>query len=297
MAYIGKSPTGTGVRQRYYFTASGSETSLSGTDDNGLTLVFSDGNFVDVSLNGVALVAGTDYNTSTANTIAGLAALSAGDIVEIVVYDIFSVADTVSAKDGGTFSGNIAMGGTLSVTGASTATGGLNVGIIKEVTGTTTAMTIDSTGRILTPARPAFSGSHIHASSTTAITGTIIMNTEDFDIGGSYDNSTGIYTIPITGIYSYSFSGFAAASGDGGNVTGQKTVTLQTNASGSFVDYQGMTMKTTNNAYPNLSFSGLISATAGNQLKIQTVDSNTEIFVSTSSFPKFAPRFSIHLVG
>ena len=56
-------------------------------------------------------------------------------------------------------------------------------------------------------------------------------------------------------------------------------------------------MKTTNNAYPNLSFSGLISATAGNQLKIQTVDSNTEIFVSTSSFPKFAPRFSIHLVG
>ena len=91
-------PTGTGVRQRYYFTASGSETSLSGTDDNGLTLVFSDGNFVDVMLNGVTLVAGTDYNTATANTIGGLAALSASDVVEVVVYDIFTVADTVSAK-------------------------------------------------------------------------------------------------------------------------------------------------------------------------------------------------------
>ena len=77
MAYIGKSPTGTGIRQRYYFTATGGETSLSGTDDNNLTLSFTDGAYVDVSLNGVALVAGTDYNTSTANTISGLSALAA----------------------------------------------------------------------------------------------------------------------------------------------------------------------------------------------------------------------------
>jgi hypothetical protein len=127
MAYIGKSPTGTGVRSRYYFTAAGGETSLSGADDSGATLSFTDGAYVDVSLNGIALVAGTDYNTSTANTIGGLSALSASDIVEVVVYDIFTVADTVSAKDGGTFSGNVAMGGTLSVTGASTLSGDLTV--------------------------------------------------------------------------------------------------------------------------------------------------------------------------
>ena len=110
MAYIGKSPTGTGIRQRYYFTATGSETSLSGTDDNNLTLSFTDGAYVDVSLNGVALVAGTDYNTSTANTISGLSALAANDVVEIIVYDVFTVADTVSASNGGTFSGNVAFG-------------------------------------------------------------------------------------------------------------------------------------------------------------------------------------------
>lgn len=115
MAYIGKSPTGTGVRSRYYFTATAGATSLSGADDNSNTLVFSDGNYVDVSLNGIALVAGTDYNTSTANTIAGLSALSASDIVEVVVYDIFTVADTVSAKDGGTFSGGITVAGDLTV--------------------------------------------------------------------------------------------------------------------------------------------------------------------------------------
>jgi len=115
MAYIGKSPSGTGVRQRYYFTATGGETSLSGTDDNGLTLSYTDGAYVDVLLNGIELVAGTDYNTSTANTIAGLAALAASDVVTVTVYDIFTVADTVSAKDGGTFSGNVVMNADLTI--------------------------------------------------------------------------------------------------------------------------------------------------------------------------------------
>ncbi len=119
MPYIGKSPTGTGVRSRYYFTATGGETSLSGASDSGATLSFTDGNYVDVSLNGVALVAGTDYNTTTANTIGGLTALSASDIVEILVYDIFTVADTVPASSGGTFSGGVTINGNLTVTGTS----------------------------------------------------------------------------------------------------------------------------------------------------------------------------------
>ena len=125
MPYIGKSPQ-FGVRSRFYYTqSSAGGPSVSGSDDNGKTLKFSDGEFVDVMLNGVTLVAGTDYITSTANTIGSLAALSNGDVVEDVVYDIFTVADTVSAKDGGTFSGNVAMGGTLSVTGTSTLTGAI----------------------------------------------------------------------------------------------------------------------------------------------------------------------------
>ena len=93
MAYIGKSPTGSGVRTRYYFTqSSGGGTSISGTDDNGKTLTYTDGEYVDVYLNGVLLVHGTDYGTGTANTISSLAALASGDVVEVVVYDIFNVA-------------------------------------------------------------------------------------------------------------------------------------------------------------------------------------------------------------
>ena len=116
MAYIGKSPSGTGVRSRFYFTqSSGGGTSISGTDDNNKTLTFTDGEYIDVYLNGVLLVAGTDYNTSTANTVAGLAALASGDVVEVVVYDIFTVADTVSATQGGTFNGGVTMSDGLTV--------------------------------------------------------------------------------------------------------------------------------------------------------------------------------------
>jgi len=112
MAYIGKSPQ-LGVRSRFYFTATGGETSLSGASDNGAVLIFTDGNYVDVSLNGVALVAGTDYTTTTANTISGLAALAANDIVEIIVYDVFSVADSLTT--GGTVNGGLIVSGTTTV--------------------------------------------------------------------------------------------------------------------------------------------------------------------------------------
>ena len=112
MAYIGKSPQ-LGVRSRFYFTAAGGETSISGASDNGAVLLFSDGNYVDVSLNGVALVAGTDYTTTTANTIGGLAALSASDIVEVIVYDVFSIADSLAS--GGTVNGGLTVSGTAAL--------------------------------------------------------------------------------------------------------------------------------------------------------------------------------------
>ena len=139
MAYIGKSPTGTGVRSRFYYTqTSGGGTSISGTDDNSKTLTFTDGEYIDVFLNGVLLVAGTDYNTNTANTIAGLAALANGDVVEVVVYDIFTVADTVSALNGGTFSGAVGFSG--GITGDLAATGHASVGV--DAVDATRALTV-----------------------------------------------------------------------------------------------------------------------------------------------------------
>ena len=139
MPYLGRSTTGFGIRDRFQFTASGSETTISGSDDNGRTLKFSDGKYVDVYLNGVMLDSANDYNTSTANTIGGLTALTANDYMEIVSYDIFSVADVVPAS-GGTFSGNVTASSNLTVSGDLTVTGNI-IGDV-EITGTTPKLTI-----------------------------------------------------------------------------------------------------------------------------------------------------------
>ena len=121
MPYLGRGP-GFGIRQKYFYTATAGQTSISGSDNNSLTLTFTDGLFVDVYLNGVLLDPNTDYNTATANTVAGLSALSLNDFVEIVAYDSFSIGDVVPASSGGTFSGAVTSNGdvtgsTLNATG------------------------------------------------------------------------------------------------------------------------------------------------------------------------------------
>ena len=81
MSYIGKTTDGFGVRNRFVYLASSGDTSVSGADANGATLTFTDGAYVDVYLNGVLLKPGTDYNTTTANTIAGISSMAADDEV------------------------------------------------------------------------------------------------------------------------------------------------------------------------------------------------------------------------
>ena len=109
MPYIGKTTDGLGIRERFTYVASAGATSISGADANGKTLLFEDPEYVDVFLNGVRLKKGTDYDTSTANTIGSLAALALSDEVEVIVQDVFTLADMVSANTGGDFRGNIAI--------------------------------------------------------------------------------------------------------------------------------------------------------------------------------------------
>jgi len=132
------------TRTRYYKTASGSETSISGNDDSGVTITFPAGAQLDVSLNGVSLVAGTDYNTSTANTIAGLSALSAGQVIEIVKYEKFVVSDTVSKSAGGTFGGGITA---TSFSGDGSGLTGVSAGKVLQVITANKLDTFSSTSR------------------------------------------------------------------------------------------------------------------------------------------------------
>ena len=80
---------------RYRYTATGGETSKSGTDDNGLTLSYIVGK-EQVYLNGVLLVRTTDYVATNGTSIASLAALNAGDILEIITFTAFELANVIS---------------------------------------------------------------------------------------------------------------------------------------------------------------------------------------------------------
>jgi hypothetical protein len=80
---------------RYRYTATGGETSKSGTDDNGLTLSYIVGK-EQVYLNGVLLARTTDYVATNGTSIASLAALAANDILEIITFTAFELANVLS---------------------------------------------------------------------------------------------------------------------------------------------------------------------------------------------------------
>jgi hypothetical protein len=80
---------------RFRFTASGGETSVSGLDANGLTLTYIPGK-EQVYLNGVLLARTSDYTASTGSSITSLAALAAGDILEVITFTAFELANVLS---------------------------------------------------------------------------------------------------------------------------------------------------------------------------------------------------------
>ena len=104
MPYIGKSPSGLGVRTRFLYTATASQTTFSGADTQNLTLSYSDSNFIDVHQNGVLLKIVDDYTATSGTSVVLGTGATADDVIEITVYDIFTVANHVK-KSGDVMTG------------------------------------------------------------------------------------------------------------------------------------------------------------------------------------------------
>ena len=83
---------------RYKFTPTDGATSVSGVDANGATLSYIAGK-EQVYLNGVLLVRSSDYAATDGSTITSLAALATGDILEVITFTSFEVANAVTATD------------------------------------------------------------------------------------------------------------------------------------------------------------------------------------------------------
>ena len=81
-----------GTSARFTFTVSGTPTTISGNDDSGNALQY-DANFMDVYLNGVKQINGTDVTITSGNSIVFASALTNGDIVDCVAFGTFQVAN------------------------------------------------------------------------------------------------------------------------------------------------------------------------------------------------------------
>lgn len=82
----------------------------------------------------------------------------------------------------------------------------LKVSTLKDPTNSNTALSIDSSGRILTPARPAFRAFLDTATGNTDFTSSSPLTTLNFDtvafnIGNHFDLSTNEFTAPVSGLY------------------------------------------------------------------------------------------------
>ena len=101
MPYIGKAPN-QGVRTRFIYQATAGQTSFSGSDANSNTLTYSDGEYVDVYQNGILLKPATDYTSTSGTTVVLVTGASLNDVVEIVVYDAFTIANSYSKSESDT---------------------------------------------------------------------------------------------------------------------------------------------------------------------------------------------------
>mgnify|MGYP003304983665 CR=1 FL=1 len=106
MPYIGQGLQ-QGRRQLHTFTATASQTTFS--------VAYSPG-YVDVYQNGI-LLAPSDYTATNGTTVVLAVGAAVNDEITIIAQHLFSVADSVSASQGGTFTGDVTMTGNLTVQG------------------------------------------------------------------------------------------------------------------------------------------------------------------------------------
>lgn len=184
-------------------------------------------NFVQVFMNGLLLDPVVDYAATTSPTITLTTGANAGDELEVVKYNTFSVGDAITqtAADaryvnasGDTMTGGLNVMGDLTVDGTGKVTfGSVNryiqnptgtelrigadnsSGVITAYTNATERLRIDSAGRVTMPYQPAFMARNGAGFNTNGYLNSFINI--DFNIGGHFNNSSGLFTAPISGRY------------------------------------------------------------------------------------------------
>jgi hypothetical protein len=157
---------------RFRFTATGGETTISGLDDNGLTLAYIPGK-EQVYLNGVLLVRTTDYTASSGSSLTSLAALTAGDILEVITFTAFELADSIARS---LFD---AKGDILVATSADTPgklTVGTNGQYLQADSSTATGLTWSTVSQYSLPSQTGNDGKFLTTNGSTESWGTVVTD-------------------------------------------------------------------------------------------------------------------------
>ena len=86
-----------GTSARFKYTASAGQTTFTGADDNGNTLAY-DAGFIDVYLNGVKLVNGTDVTVTSGTSVVLASGAALNDVLDLVGFGTFNVASIAASS-------------------------------------------------------------------------------------------------------------------------------------------------------------------------------------------------------
>jgi len=248
-------------------TASGGETSLTGSSDSSTTLAYTPGQ-EQVFINGVLQVRGSDYTATNGTSITGLAALTAGDIATVTTVNAFSVTGAVPLS-------TVTANGDLIVGTSSGAVGRLGIGSTNQV--------LKVSGGVPTwGAAPAasFVGASAYVSGSQSITAstltTVDFANENFDTDAFHSTSsnTSRMTIPTGKAGKYLVTGTL-----GVDVTSNFYTRINVNGNavnGSSYGYYNVTGTGDSNINrTQVSFGAILDLAVGDYVQLQVVHASS----------------------
>jgi hypothetical protein len=179
---------------RYYFVATAAQTTITGTDANGLTLAYVAGSEA-VYVNGALQVRGQDYTATNGTSVVLSSGLAVNDVVEIFAYTAFTVANAYTKAESDALPRGV-------VGKATTTTGDTTITTITDLNG----LSVTFTGLVGRQYKVTVSLPQVYGTVANDRGTVNIANGSNTNLYNSYVNLTG-NGLPITVVYLMTASG------------------------------------------------------------------------------------------